>query len=96
MDDLFVMGAWVSSVAVVAGVKLQFSSGIGWHAADIATLPNGTEILTKMVVVSLSGANLTHYLPITTYPPKGIGIITFMPRILYLILTYKTPFLFLF
>lgn len=55
MDDLFVMGAWASSIAVVAGVKLQFSSGIGWHAADIQTLSNGSDILTKMVLVSLLG-----------------------------------------
>jgi hypothetical protein len=29
----------------------MFESGIGWHTADIMTLPNGTDILTRMVLV---------------------------------------------
>lgn len=31
---------------------MQFSSGIGWHTADIENLPNGSDILIRIIAVS--------------------------------------------
>jgi hypothetical protein len=51
LDDIFVLAAWVSELVVIVSVKLQFQSGIGWHAADLMLLSEGTEILSRMVLV---------------------------------------------
>lgn len=66
LDDAFVLGAWLAAVAVTVGIKLQFSEGFGWHAADIATLPNGAEILTRMIFVSLASGTI-HPVPLMLY-----------------------------
>ncbi|CAJ2506890.1 Uu.00g080760.m01.CDS01 [Anthostomella pinea] len=49
LDDCFVLAAWISQAVVIVSVKLQFDSGIGWHAADLMALPDGVEILTRQV-----------------------------------------------
>ncbi|KAI1847517.1 hypothetical protein JX266_006369 [Neoarthrinium moseri] len=50
LDDGFVLAAWVSEIVVIVSVKLQFDSGIGWHASDLMKLPNGAELLSRMVL----------------------------------------------
>lgn len=52
LDDCFILAAWISEIAVIISVKMQFQSGIGWHAADLATLPDGARILSSIVLVS--------------------------------------------
>ncbi|KAI0141929.1 hypothetical protein BJ166DRAFT_603549 [Pestalotiopsis sp. NC0098] len=50
LDDCFILAAWISEIAVIISVKMQFQSGIGWHAADLATLPDGARILSSIVL----------------------------------------------
>ena len=43
----------MAEVVHVVCVKMQFENGIGWHVADLATLPNAPQILTEFIFVSL-------------------------------------------
>ena len=42
----------MAEVVHIAAVKLQFESGTGWHVADLQTLPNAKEVLSRMIMVS--------------------------------------------
>lgn len=51
LDDVFLLAAWACEVVVIASVKMQFQSGIGWHAADLAKVPEAAKILSSLTRV---------------------------------------------
>ncbi|KUJ12352.1 uncharacterized protein LY89DRAFT_738140 [Mollisia scopiformis] len=50
LDDLLILTAWIAETVAIVAVKEQFESGIGFHVADIMSLPNAPDVLTKMVL----------------------------------------------
>ncbi|KAF7517638.1 hypothetical protein G7054_g13743 [Neopestalotiopsis clavispora] len=75
LDDCFILAAWVSEVVVIVCVKLQFESGIGWHAADLAQLPDAAKILSSIVLVGFAAEKKEHqqwwHLSVTPFPSSG-------------------------
>ncbi|PVH83259.1 hypothetical protein DL98DRAFT_652475 [Cadophora sp. DSE1049] len=50
LDDILITLSWLAETVHVAAVKLQFENGVGWHVADLQTLPNASEILSRMIL----------------------------------------------
>ncbi|KAF8852368.1 hypothetical protein BDZ45DRAFT_111589 [Acephala macrosclerotiorum] len=50
LDDFLIVTSWLAEVVHIACVKLQFENGIGWHIADLATLPDAATVLTRFIL----------------------------------------------
>ncbi|KAH7303703.1 hypothetical protein BKA65DRAFT_560578 [Rhexocercosporidium sp. MPI-PUGE-AT-0058] len=50
LDDYLIALSWLAETVHIVAVKLQFENGIGWHVADLQTLPNAAEILSRIIL----------------------------------------------